>query len=1330
MLPQLLMLLFLLLDGNCVGSAELWVPEAHVGCEDGWASFGSYCYYFSNDDNIYPLSTYNGAREACRSKGADLVSIHSVEENDFVTSMFTGHDATATWIGVTDIGQRGVVSWSDGSPLTFTRWSSLTNHSFMHYPTCGRFTTIYELNGHSSWNLGDCEGYKYYICKKSKQSQHVHPANTDCIKCSSRRKRFADFERKPWITQDHSDFSKPSFSLKFSSPFHSRFSYHNNEVHKFMHHPLLRIPEQRTFTMSPPTVSLDFLHHRFRNTFKSSRGIPYVSEVNLGKDLKNTQQYLSISNAADTVESDSSNANNIPLNMSQPPLTTTDEYLPTSTTPDSTANRTDGSRRKETITPIGSLTKSCELGDEAYKGSCYSIIPGVPQSWNRAEAACESRGAHLVVLNDRFESGFVSTYLGELKGRAWIGLSGTTEVDGSIGFSWVNSDTLDFTNWDEFEPASDHGACVATSGEKTNPGLWIVTSCEDELQFICEYDRDDYIPPTLSSPMSPPAHCAYGWDHRGTRCYRVSPHVFPEPLSWHEGEHWCSSHGGHLASIGSAEEQTAIYELPGLLDFSDVYDSVWVGLKLDLDSEYYWTDGTVLDYIDWATDQPDNHHGREKCGSADLSTLKLSDTVCHAYLPFICEAAEDLMVTTMVTPSKVPDTQCDDDPSWLLYGHYCYKFISASDEDPQTWWDSHKLCRNEGAELASIHTYEENYWIESKISKLSDSILWIGGRSKLDSGYTWLDDSAFDFVNWAKGEPNNFFDQEDCIGLYNHQQGYWNDQNCAHKEGRICKRQHGMTLPPMQTTQAPEGRCHKGWLHIGTKCIKFLTDKKNFTSARKSCRDLDDHADLMCIHSALEQAYLTVVLGTMNINVWVGLRNERGYHWVDQTPVTYTNWAPGEPNGDQQIITQLQFWKYHKDEECVELMTSNRAGQWNDVECSSLLGYICETPKDPQLPTDFPHPSCDPPFDNYVRYNGACYRPIATAKTWQEAESSCESEGAHLASILDLSEGAMMWVLTEENGFSHTWLGLNNLQDKHIFKWSDGWPALYTNWAFGEPNVTLDDYNCIRLGSTNGLWSVERCEEASPFICKFREGMVPTPDPAVNGHCPDSRWLDLGGGYCYLVFEQTKPWKDASMNCVQENANLVSIHTEAEMNLINLATHNMKDPVWIGLVRKTNGFGWSDGTGLDFVNWDKGEPNDEEEECAELYTFSGRWNDASCSFARAYICKTLKIAHIPSTNLPPLGTTHSSQGWSQKPMSAGGTIGIIMTVLLVVAGIGLFGYSYIQKKPKRVGDGESYGFDNALYSGGDDSIRVQVRGVQAATFTFVNHNDADASSTP
>ena len=74
------------------------------------------------------------------------------------------------------------------------------------------------------------------------------------------------------------------------------------------------------------------------------------------------------------------------------------------------------------------------------------------------------------------------------------------------------------------------------------------------------------------------------------------------------------------------------------------------------------------------------------------------------------------MLTTATVPTKPPLHPCPDDSSWYKFNDHCYKFISSTEEPGQTWWGAHKQCRDEGGELASISTNDENYWIESMVS--------------------------------------------------------------------------------------------------------------------------------------------------------------------------------------------------------------------------------------------------------------------------------------------------------------------------------------------------------------------------------------------------------------------------------------------------------------------------------------------------------------------------------------------------------------------------------------------------------------------------------------
>ena len=63
---------------------------------------------------------------------------------------------------------------------------------------------------------------------------------------------------------------------------------------------------------------------------------------------------------------------------------------------------------------------------------------------------------------------------------------------------------------------------------------------------------------------------------------------------------------------------------------------------------------------------------------------------------------------------------------------------------------------------------------------------------------------------------------------------------------------------------------------------------------------------------------------------------------------------------------------------------------------------------------------------------------------------------------------------------------------------------------------------------------------------------------------------------------------------------------------------------WIGLARSTHNdsFTWVDGTAVQFVHWQDGEPsNGETNNCVQFAHENGRWETNTCDSHRSYICK-------------------------------------------------------------------------------------------------------------
>ncbi|KAK0409350.1 hypothetical protein QR680_004487 [Steinernema hermaphroditum] len=122
--------------------------------EPGWERFGQYSYYY-NDDKLQWIH----AKLWCLSKGADLVSLHSYEENEFVFAL----SDTATWIGGYSPYRNTTFIWADGSPWNYTYWQGSKPQNDGN-SNCMIYYSYYMKS--YSWDTSACESTAPFVCKK------------------------------------------------------------------------------------------------------------------------------------------------------------------------------------------------------------------------------------------------------------------------------------------------------------------------------------------------------------------------------------------------------------------------------------------------------------------------------------------------------------------------------------------------------------------------------------------------------------------------------------------------------------------------------------------------------------------------------------------------------------------------------------------------------------------------------------------------------------------------------------------------------------------------------------------------------------------------------------------------------------------------------------------------------------------------------------------------------------------------------------------------------------------------------------------------------------
>ncbi|XP_034739047.1 C-type mannose receptor 2-like [Etheostoma cragini] len=118
-----------------------------------WMHFSGSFYHFSSKKK-----SWQGSRDDCVQKGADLVIINSREEQEFI-GRFPKH----LWIGLTDKETEGRWTWVDGTLLTQSYWMpSEPNGHMSRDEECAEISNSFFLN---SWNDDLCNVEKFWICE-------------------------------------------------------------------------------------------------------------------------------------------------------------------------------------------------------------------------------------------------------------------------------------------------------------------------------------------------------------------------------------------------------------------------------------------------------------------------------------------------------------------------------------------------------------------------------------------------------------------------------------------------------------------------------------------------------------------------------------------------------------------------------------------------------------------------------------------------------------------------------------------------------------------------------------------------------------------------------------------------------------------------------------------------------------------------------------------------------------------------------------------------------------------------------------------------------------
>lgn len=168
-------------------------------------------------------------------------------------------------------------------------------------------------------------------------------------------------------------------------------------------------------------------------------------------------------------------------------------------------------------------------------------------------------------------------------------------------------------------------------------------------------------------------------------------------------------------------------------------------------------------------------------------------------------------------------------------------------------------------------------------------------------------------------------------------------------------------------------------------------------------------------------------------NGWLGLTDrdvEGNFVWINNEPVGYTNWRPGEPNGGtgQNYVGMVQGFPLWYD------LQDN----WGDL-FTPMFGVV---------EVDIPSVVAGPFY-----YNGHTYYLLSISNRHQ-ADTAARLLGGHLVTLDDSAERD--WVrsnVIEYDGVQrHAWLGLSDENFEGIYTWDNESLSTYRSWLTNEPN--------------------------------------------------------------------------------------------------------------------------------------------------------------------------------------------------------------------------------------------------------------------------------------
>uniref|UniRef100_A0A8B9M082 MRC1 protein n=1 Tax=Accipiter nisus TaxID=211598 RepID=A0A8B9M082_9AVES len=597
------------LDSSIIASGDL----KPFKCPRQWVAYAGHCYRIYRTPKIW-----KEAQSSCRREDGELASIHNIEEYSFTVSQLGYKPDDELWIGLNDFRVQMYFEWSDGTPVTYTKW-----HHGEPTHTGNKADCIVMKGEDGSWADSACEIKLGYICKRKPLAEEPGAEDVTypgCQKgwmkhgfyCYSVGQLPATFSEAKQICKENKGFLA-TVTDRYEQAFLTSVIGFNPA--KYFWIGLSDTEEQGMFRWASGDA-VTFTHWNTGMPGRESGCVAMITGTSAGLwDILNCEE-TNMFLCKQLVEG-----------VTPPP--------PPATTP----------------------LPSCPEGWQSIpqSSSCFKVGREKMQTWFGARDFCRAIGGDLACIHSEEEQNLIAG-LDYLHLSYWMGLSA---LDSDSGFIWSDGSPVNFEKWANGEPNNYDGneKCGVFNGY--NNMKWNDLFCEHMQDYVCQIKKGASLKPEPTSTFD----YEYIVSEDDWIIYNHKEYYFSkEPMPMEKARNFCKKNGGDLAVIESESEKNFLWKYTFYKDWGNNF---YIGLSVSLDKTFGWMDGTPVNYVAWAPNEPNFANNDENCVVMYTQTGTWNDLNCGSVELFICERLNNTVRPTIAPTSAPPKGGCPQD--WFLF---------------------------------------------------------------------------------------------------------------------------------------------------------------------------------------------------------------------------------------------------------------------------------------------------------------------------------------------------------------------------------------------------------------------------------------------------------------------------------------------------------------------------------------------------------------------------------------------------------------------------------------------------------------------------------------